>query len=65
MTDTTQKQFLNTALAAHHLGYSTSSLEAWRCDGRGPKYYKMAGRVKYRLSDLDAWMESGRVETRG
>ncbi|MEP4198112.1 MAG: helix-turn-helix domain-containing protein [Aliishimia sp.] len=64
MTDTIQNQFLNTAQAAHYLGYSTSSLEAWRCDGRGPTYYKMAGRVKYRKSELDAFMEAGRKETR-
>ncbi len=31
-----------------------SSLEAWRCDGRGLKFYKMAGRVKYKISDFDA-----------
>ena len=60
-----ENQHLDTAQAAHYLGYSKSTLEWWRGEGRGPRYYKMAGRVRYRLSDLDAWMESGLVETRG
>ncbi|MCB1352648.1 MAG: helix-turn-helix domain-containing protein [Rhodobacteraceae bacterium] len=62
-----EDQFLDTANAAHYLGYSASTLEWWRTlsPRRGPRYYKMAGRVRYRQSDLDAWMENGLVETRG
>ena len=60
-------QFLDTRQAAHYIRYSVSSLEGWRImsPARGPRFYKMAGRVRYKQSDLDAWMESGLVETRG
>ena len=56
---------LDTAQAAHYLGYSKSTLEWWRTDGRGPRYYKAAGRVRYRKSHLDEWLAKGLVETRG
>ena len=65
MTATVKDQFYDTSQAAHYLGYSPSALEMWRCECRGPNYYKMSGRVRYRISDLDAWMENGLVETRG
>jgi hypothetical protein len=59
-----QDPILDTAQAAHYLKFSKSSLEAWRLEGRGPAYHKPSGRVKYRLSDLDAFMNASRVETR-
>jgi predicted DNA-binding transcriptional regulator AlpA len=65
MRDTQQDQFLDTAQAAHLIGYSKSTLEWWRGEGRGPRYYKMSGRVRYRQADLAAWMNLGLVETRG
>lgn len=65
MTAQNDNQFFDTANAAHHIGYSKSTLEWWRNVGRGPRYYKMSGRIRYRISDLNAWMESGLVETRG
>lgn len=55
---TAEDKFLDTSQAAHYLGYSTSSLETWRCEGVGPKYYKMHRRVRYKQSDLDAWREA-------
>lgn len=65
MRDTqTEDLFLNTANAAHRLGYSKSSLETWRGEGVGPDYYKTGHRVRYKISDLDAYIEAGRVQTR-
>lgn len=57
-------QFLDTAQAAYELGYSKSSIEGWRSDGIGPEYYKTGRRVRYKKSDLDAYIEAGRVQTR-
>ena len=67
MRDTQNDDFLDTAQAAHYIGYSKSALDWWRTTSprRGPDYYKTAGRVKYKKSDLDAWMESGRVKAGG
>lgn len=59
-----QDQFLDTAQAAYELGYSKSSLETWRGEGTGPVYHKTGRRVRYKLSDLNAYIEAGRVQTR-
>ncbi|AQS48750.1 DNA-binding protein [Thioclava nitratireducens] len=56
---------LDTAQAANYLGYSKSTLEWWRMVGRGPRYYKIGGgRIRYKQSDLDAYLEAGVVEPR-
>jgi len=43
--------------AADYLGVSPGTLSVWRCTGRYNLPYVKAGRwVRYRLSDLDAWL---------
>lgn len=56
---TSNKTFLSTPQAAHHLGYSSSTLEHWRSAGKGPDFVRMSPRkIYYRISDLDNWIES-------
>lgn len=40
-------------LAVHVL-----TLADWRCKGTGPAYLKLGAAVRYRRSDLEAWLES-------
>ncbi len=41
------------------LGLSHRTLAAWRSSGRNPlPYLKIGGRVRYRRSDVTAWLES-------
>ena len=56
-------ELLDTKQAAEYLGYSVSSLEWWRTQKIGPRYYKMARLVRYRVSDLDAFISAGLVKT--
>jgi len=44
--------------AAEHLGISVRTLQAWRVKGGGPKYSKIGRSVRYRLCDLDAFIEA-------
>jgi len=45
--------------AAAHLGISPATLAKWRCTRRYPlKWIKVGGRVKYRLADLEAFIQS-------
>ncbi len=45
--------------AAARLGLSKSTLDKMRCDGRGPKFVKITGKiVGYDPADLDAYTES-------
>ena len=37
---------------------SEASLERWRCEGIGPKFLKLCGRVLYRQVDIEAYEES-------
>jgi hypothetical protein len=33
-------------------------LANWRCTGKGPKYVKLGGKVKYRKSDVEAFISA-------
>jgi predicted site-specific integrase-resolvase len=55
-----ERKWLNTAEASAYTGIPASSLRKYRYEGRGPVYTKPAGRALYNISDLDAFMASGR-----
>lgn len=50
-------QFLTTPQAAHRLGLSPRTLERYRCQGSGPVFHKMGGRVLYDVQDIRVWVE--------
>jgi predicted DNA-binding transcriptional regulator AlpA len=56
-------EFLNTPQAARYLGVSEQYLEIarYRTTG-GPDYIKLPRAVRYKRSDLDAWMVRQRVK---
>jgi excisionase family DNA binding protein len=57
-----QSNLLDTVAAAEYLGVAPRSLEVWRCVKRHSIPYIRVGRlIKYRQSDLDAWLESRTV----
>lgn len=59
-----QSNLFDTEAAADYLGVAPRSLEVWRCVKRHSIPYIKVGRlVKYRQSDLDAWLESRTVGT--
>ena len=45
------------ASAALRNAVSASTLNRWRCEGRGPVFVKLGGRVYYRPQDLLAWLD--------
>ena len=44
--------------AAAHLGVSVSGMRKWRARQTGPKYAKFGKIIRYRRSDLDAFVQS-------
>ena len=34
------------------------TLQAWRYQGRGPRYVKLGGSVRYRVTDLEKFLET-------
>lgn len=45
--------------AAAYTRFASGSLRNMRCAGRGPKYRKVGGAIRYRLRDLIDWLETG------
>jgi predicted site-specific integrase-resolvase len=39
-------------------GISKDSLERWRSQGIGPKFLKIRGQIRYRLTDIKEYEES-------
>ncbi len=51
------EEFLDTQEAADFIKHSVSTLESWRADGIGPKWYKPSVKVVYSKSDLIEWVK--------
>jgi len=50
-----------TSPAAEHCGYSGRHFHRMRAQGEGPPYIKVRGKILYRQSDLDRWLDEHRV----
>jgi predicted DNA-binding transcriptional regulator AlpA len=51
-------RFVRTPEAARLLDLSPRTLEKHRCEGTGPVYRKLGGRVVYSVADLEAWVRA-------
>ena len=59
MSTATAPDLLSAPEAAEYLGLRVQTLNIWRVTGRyGLPYIKLGRLVRYRRSDLDAWLES-------
>jgi hypothetical protein len=56
---------LTTSDVALQLRRSPDTIREWRADGHGPAHYRdvVTGAVWYRQADVDAWLDTLRVET--
>ena len=53
------RELLDEKQAAEYLTVSPGTLSVWRSTGRySLPFVKVGRRVRYRLSDLDAWLEA-------
>lgn len=56
---TKQEALLTDEQAAEYLGLKRGTLQVWRCTKRYPLAYLKIGRnIRYRQSDLDAFLQS-------
>ena len=46
----------DTEAAAQFLGYARKTLYNLRSQGRGPKFVRVNGRIRYRFYDLQNWV---------
>lgn len=54
---------LDTNGAAEVLGVAPGTLGAWRSRGKGPKYHKVAGKVRYFKTDLQDYIAAEMNQT--
>ena len=52
-----KSDLVTTSEAAGYLGLKRNTLEIWRVKGNGPKFLKLGRLVKYRLQDLERFLE--------
>jgi predicted DNA-binding transcriptional regulator AlpA len=55
-------ELIDEAKLAARLGVSRSTLQSWRYGGRGPRWIKLGRLIRYRLADVDTFLEAN---TRG
>ncbi len=44
---------------------AVQTLARWRCEGMGPSYIKIGGRILYLGADVLKWLEAHRVQIGG
>jgi predicted site-specific integrase-resolvase len=59
------KEVHTPAIAAERLGVSRPTLARWRCNGSGPKFVKLGGKVGYLDEDLNEYIERNRRVSTG
>lgn len=59
----TKHTMLTVRQAAGYLGLAVSTLNKWRCHGGGPIFVKMGRAVRYRLDDLEVFMEKSQAKS--
>ncbi|MGE0183881.1 MAG: helix-turn-helix transcriptional regulator [Parvularculaceae bacterium] len=62
-TDLTKKDRLNNEEAAQYLGLKAATLNKWRVYGEGPPFIKVGRLVRYRRTDLDAYLSNRLVSS--
>jgi predicted DNA-binding transcriptional regulator AlpA len=50
------KALIDEAALAVRLGVSRSTLQSWRYSGRGPRFIKLGRMIRYRVSDVEAYL---------
>jgi hypothetical protein len=58
-----QKMFLKSKEVEELYGLKAQTLANWRYQGVDPKYHKIGGAVRYKVEDLNDFMEKGRIKT--
>lgn len=48
---------LSPVVLGRQLGIPVASIYAWRSRGEGPRGFRVGKHVRYRQSDVDAWLE--------
>jgi predicted DNA-binding transcriptional regulator AlpA len=61
----TNDKYLTDAQAAEIMGLAVQTLRNWRCNRRGPKFFKIGRAVRYSQEAIQQFMDNNVVETQG
>ena len=56
------KEWLNPRETSKEFGFSTSTLAKWRMDNLNLPFSKMGKYIRYKRSDIEAFIESNKIE---
>ena len=56
-------EFLNTREAASLLSLKKNTLEIWRVQGRGPAFVRLGRAIRYRIGDLENFVQKQTVQS--
>ena len=59
------RDMLNERQLAEYLKISVPTVRSWRLFRKGPAYHKFGSSVRYRISDVDQWVDSTREQLEG
>jgi excisionase family DNA binding protein len=62
MSTTNDELLMSTDEVARYLGVPAATVTHWRRIDRGPRYTHAGRVVRYRRSDVDAWLDERTVE---
>jgi hypothetical protein len=51
-------RLLDERLLAVVYGFKTRTLQRWRLEGKGPRWVRLHGLVRYRVEDVEGWIEA-------
>jgi len=54
------EDFISSSALADILTVPEATLRHWRKSGTGPSFYRIGKHVRYRLSDVEAWLQDRR-----
>ena len=56
------QDYITTERLAKALSLSSRTLSNWRVRSEGPAFTRAGGRVLYKTSDVQAWLDANRIE---
>ncbi|MDR0967508.1 MAG: helix-turn-helix domain-containing protein [Rickettsiales bacterium] len=58
MYESLPPKLLSVRALADYLGVSKTTINQYRADGTGPAYLKIGLLIRYRIADVEAWLDT-------
>ena len=65
MNETTDEPLMTETQVAEYLQVAPGTPSGWRSRGVGPPFFKFGNLIRYRRSDVLAWLEQQRIDPAG